>query len=79
MMSNKITRNGLTYPKTGSARGERMEWRRSRQEGQSPTPFVLEAYREKRDSSGYRRTEVIELLCEYILYLEECLGRGNKQ
>lgn len=49
---------------------ERCELRKAFEEGYRPECPVLEAYRKNRNSPHWRLSKQIEILCEYILYLE---------
>lgn len=50
---------------------ERKAWRKEIEEGIWNEPYILQQYRENRDSNLWRSTREVEKLCEYILYLEE--------
>lgn len=39
---------------------------------------VLDEYRIHRNSESWRRTIIVEELCEYILYLEDQLQKNDK-
>lgn len=41
------------------------------EKGQVPDITILEDYRTNRDSPYWRSTAMMEIMCEYILYLEE--------
>jgi len=49
---------------------ERNEWRRQLEGGGQLDIYVLQQYRENRDSNLWRSTREVEKLCEYILFLE---------
>ena len=49
---------------------ERNEWRRQLEGGGQLDIYVLQQYREHRDSNLWRSTREVEKLCEYILFLE---------
>lgn len=54
---------------------ERKKWRSDIEQGMWNEPYVLQQYRENRDSNLWRSTREVEKLCEYVLYLEDCLKK----
>lgn len=57
---------------------QRKDWKASFSEGYSPRDMefcpILQEYEDNRDSEGFRCSFQVEVLCEYILYLEEKLN-----
>lgn len=42
-------------------------------QGEKPLTVILVDYRENRNSEEWRMSVSVEELCEYVLYLENCL------
>lgn len=68
---NTNKRYGLDTPPTPFAKEQRLFWRECMENGQVPDINILEDYRANRDSPYWRSTQMMEIMCEYILYLEE--------
>lgn len=56
---------------------ERKKWRKSMEEGNLPLMPVLNAYRDNRESESWRSSKTAEIMCEYILFLEEELEKAK--
>lgn len=54
---------------------ERKKWRKEMEEGNLPFMPVLKAYRDNRGSESWRSSKTAEVMCEYILFLEEELEK----
>lgn len=57
---------------------ERNSWRYDLENGLWNEPYVLQQYREHRESNLWRSTREVEKLCEYVLYLEDKLAKKDK-
>ena len=68
-MTNK--RYGLDIPSNPSAKEQRLFWRECMEKGQVPDIAILEEHRANRDNPYWRSTAMMEIMCEYILYLED--------
>ena len=53
---------------------ERNEWKKLLESGGQLNIYVLQQYRQNRDSNLWRSTREVEKLCEYILFLEGTLA-----
>lgn len=49
---------------------ERNSWRDAFKQGDGPDVYYLDLYRENRNSESWRMSGCVEVLCEYVLYLE---------
>lgn len=58
---------------------ERNSWRKEIEKDFWNEPYVLQQYRQYRNSNLWRSTREVEKLCEYILYLESCIKAINKE
>ena len=57
---------------------QRGGWKEAFNEGDfSDLPVTLETYRKERDSELWRMAKVAEILCEYIIWLEEKLDEQD--
>lgn len=52
---------------------EREAWRFEMKKGMFNELYVLQQYRENRESNLWRATREVEKLCEYVLFLESKL------
>lgn len=56
---------------------ERDTWKAQYEAGEPCPALVLQEYREKRNSNLWRMSRQVEMLCEYILYLEGGCTENN--
>lgn len=66
--------DGLYTAYTGLT-DERHTWRYEIEHGLWHEPYVLQQYRENRESNLWRSTREVEKLCEYVLFLEDKLSK----
>lgn len=57
---------------------QRKEWRKRLEGGWKPDIYYLEDYRYNRNNPYWRSTKSLEILCEYVLFLEEKVNELSK-
>ncbi len=57
---------------------ERNMWRKQMEDGTWEDPYILALFRANRESDLWRSSRAVEMVCEYVLYLEEQLNKETK-
>lgn len=55
---------------------ERDQWRSEFRHGTRQRPYLMTMYEENRSNDLWRSTRTVEELCEYVLHLEQMLGKS---